>query len=195
MAVFNPGCGGSAMTQDFRLAPVEAYLRRHPDAPGLARLRDQMNTPDSMFPRTNMTGHITASGFVLTPDRSETLLIGHRGLGRWLQPGAHLDDGDTAIWSAAQREICEETGLAGLALDPCHIAHGHDFEPADIDTHEIPPRPAKGEGAHLHHDCLYIFVAPKVLITPEEDAIFAACWCPIDDPRVPARLQRVYAGL
>jgi 8-oxo-dGTP pyrophosphatase MutT (NUDIX family) len=187
------------MTYDVRLAPIEAFLRRHRDAPSLAclreQLREQMNTPDGVFARGNMTGHITASGFILTPDRRETLIIGHKGLGRWLQPGGHVDDGDAAIWRAAQREISEETSLADIALAPWHIACGRDFEPADIDTHAIPERPAKQEGAHRHHDCLYVFIAPKAVITPEEDALFAACWCAIDDPRVPERLRRVYAGL
>jgi hypothetical protein len=27
----------------------------------------------------------------------------------------------------------------------------------DIDSHAIPANPAKGEGAHVHHDFLYLF--------------------------------------
>jgi 8-oxo-dGTP pyrophosphatase MutT (NUDIX family) len=176
-----------------RLAPIQAYLRRHPAETALSRLREQLQAPADMFSRKNMTGHITASGFVVTPDRRETLVVGHKGLGKWLPPGGHVDDGDAAIWLAAQREVGEETGVTDLALHPWHA--GHDFEPADIDTHPIPPRPAKQEGAHWHHDCLYVFVAPKVPIKLEEDALFAASWCAIDDPKVPARLQRICNGL
>jgi 8-oxo-dGTP pyrophosphatase MutT (NUDIX family) len=178
------------MTHDLRLAPVEAFLRRHPAASRLAGLREQLASPDGMFSRANMTGHITASGFVLTPDLSETLIIGHKGLGRWLQPGGHVDDGDAAVWRAAEREIREETGVTDNALDPWHAERN--FEPIDIDTHPIPPRPAKQEGAHWHHDCIYLFIAPKTAVRSEADALFAACWCAIDDPRVPARLRRIY---
>jgi 8-oxo-dGTP pyrophosphatase MutT (NUDIX family) len=90
-----------------------------------------------MFSRTNMAGHITASGFVMTPDRSETLLICHKGLNRWLQPGGHVDVDDAEIWYAARREIREETGLTDFALHPWHAEH--QLEPA-----------GEGRGRALH---------------------------------------------
>jgi 8-oxo-dGTP pyrophosphatase MutT (NUDIX family) len=152
-----------------------------------------MEVPDAMFLRKNMEGHITASGFVLTPNHSETLIIGHKGLDKWLQPGGHVDDDDSAIWHAARREIYEETGLTDIALAPWHAEH--QFEPIDVDTHPIPQRPAKQEGAHWHHDCLYVFVAPKITIRMQADELSAACWCAINDPRVPARLQLIYRSV
>jgi 8-oxo-dGTP pyrophosphatase MutT (NUDIX family) len=176
-----------------RLEPVRAYLRCHPAEPELLRLRAQMETPESMFSRQNMAGHITASGFVLTPDHSETLIISHKGLDKWLQPGGHVDDDDSVIWHAARREIYEETGLTDIALDPWHAEH--QFAPINIDTHPIPPRPVKQEGPHWHHDCLYVFLAPKISIRAQEDELSAACWCAIDDPRVPGRLRGIYKNL
>jgi 8-oxo-dGTP pyrophosphatase MutT (NUDIX family) len=140
-----------------------------------------------------MAGHITASGFVLTSDRSQTLIIGHKSLDKWLQPGGHIDDDDSAIWHAAQREICEETGVTEIMLHPWHAEH--DFEPINIDTHPIPPRPAKAEGAHWHHDCLYVFIARRTPTSRQEEEVSAASWCTIDDPRVPERLRRVYGML
>ena len=56
-------------------------------------------------------GHVTASGLVLSPDGSSVLLVLHRRLGRWLQPGGHLEPGDPDIAAAARREVREETGL------------------------------------------------------------------------------------
>src|SRR5437762_10909961 len=41
-------------------------------------------------------GHFTASAFVLSPDYDEVLLIFHKKLGRWLQPGGHVDAGDAS---------------------------------------------------------------------------------------------------
>ena len=55
-------------------------------------------------------GHVTASGYVLSPDRKEMLIIYHQKLGRWMQPGGHVDPGETVL-QAAMREIGEETGL------------------------------------------------------------------------------------
>jgi 8-oxo-dGTP pyrophosphatase MutT (NUDIX family) len=181
------------MTRDPRLAPVRAYLGRRPDDPALSRLREQLEAPQALFSRKNMTGHITASGLVLTPDQGAMLLVGHKGLGRWLQPGGHVDDDDAEIWHAAQREIAEETGVTEITLHPWHAGHGS--EPVDIDTHPIPARPAKAEGAHFHHDCLFIFVALKIAMRLQEDEVSAASWCRIDDPRVPERLRSVYSHL
>lgn len=71
---------------DPRLRPIYAYLTAHPDA-ALARLREQIAMLQPMFARSNMTGHSTASGLVLTPDCAEGLLIHHLGRGKWLAPG------------------------------------------------------------------------------------------------------------
>jgi 8-oxo-dGTP pyrophosphatase MutT (NUDIX family) len=175
---------------DPRLDPVYIYLADHDAAP-LARLREHMAMlPGAMFSRKNMTGHITASGLVMTPDGREVLLIHHRGLGKWLQPGGHVDEDDAALWLAAEREIREETGLVDLMLHPWHVEH--DGQPADINTHPIPARPEKGEGGHWHHDCLYIFIAGRAPIERQaEEEVSTAVWCTIDDPRVPVQLRRI----
>jgi 8-oxo-dGTP pyrophosphatase MutT (NUDIX family) len=52
--------------------------------------------------------HVTGSAIVLGP--RGVLLLRHRRLGIWLQPGGHLDAGETP-WDAALRESAEETGL------------------------------------------------------------------------------------
>lgn len=79
--------------------------------------------------------HVTGSG-VLTRDGA-VLLLRHRLLGIWVQPGGHLEPGETP-WEAARRETAEETGLevrlvtadddqppALLHVDVHHAAHGH----------------------------------------------------------------------
>ena len=54
--------------------------------------------------------HVTASAVVVGP--RGTVLHRHRVLGKWLQPGGHLEPGETPP-EAARREVAEETGLAG----------------------------------------------------------------------------------
>jgi 8-oxo-dGTP pyrophosphatase MutT (NUDIX family) len=171
-----------------RLEPVRTYLGAHAGE-GL-RLLAQIDAPDDMCSRKNMAGHVTASGLVVTPDYREVLLIAHNGVGKWLQPGGHVDEDDAEIWQAAAREIREETGIAEVSLHPWHAFNGG--QPADIDTHQIAARPAKGEGDHWHHDCMFIFVAEKARTERQEAEVAAACWCPINDERVPPRLRRVY---
>lgn len=75
--------------------------------------------------------HVTGSAIVTGPDG--VLLHRHKRLGLWLQPGGHLEAGETP-WSAARREAEEETGLEFEAwparpplahLDVHHGGRGH----------------------------------------------------------------------
>lgn len=52
--------------------------------------------------------HVTGSAIVVGP--RGVVLLRHRRLGLWLQPGGHIEAGETP-WEAALREATEETGL------------------------------------------------------------------------------------
>ena len=52
--------------------------------------------------------HVTGSGIVVGP--RGVVLLEHKRLGIWLQPGGHIDPGETP-WEASLRESREETGL------------------------------------------------------------------------------------
>lgn len=93
-------------------------------------------------------GHFTASCFVVETD-ARVLLISHPTLGRWLQPGGHVEDSDTSLFGAAEREVQEETGLTVRV----------ERELFDIDIHEIPPRATSR--AHLHFDLRFLAVVAR----------------------------------
>jgi 8-oxo-dGTP pyrophosphatase MutT (NUDIX family) len=122
------------------------------------------------FARTSYDpGHITASGVVLSTDRTALLLVFHRRLGRWLQPGGHLEPDDDEVAAAARREIIEETKIVpDPAVPPLLVG---------VDVHEIPP--AQGEPAHCHHDLVYRFAAPRHAPSPSSE-VSQAVWYPID---------------
>ena len=101
--------------------------------------------------RATLAGHLTASAWVLDSTRTYAVLIHHRKLNRWLQPGGHIDDADTSWRAAAQREVTEETGL-GTFVAPLDAD-----ELFDVDVHPIPAR--KDEHAHFHYDLRFLFVA------------------------------------
>ena len=119
---------------------------------------------DRFFP-----GHFTASGFVVSPDGSSLLLIHHRRLGRWLQPGGHIDPGDISPIAAAAREVTEETGVAVEAILADLI---------DLDIHPIPSRAP--EPAHEHFDLRFAFRALDERIVAD-DEVHEAIWVPWDD--------------
>ena len=90
---------------------------------------------------------MTASAWIVHPNRGKVLLTHHRKLGRWLQPGGH-SDGDADSLAVALREAREESGLDLVAQAA---------RPIDIDIHEIPARGS--EPAHLHYDLRYALQA------------------------------------
>jgi 8-oxo-dGTP pyrophosphatase MutT (NUDIX family) len=71
-------------------------------------------------------GHITASTLLLDDAGTRALLTLHPRLGRWVQLGGHCEDADPDILAAARREAVEESGVAGLSVEPELVAiHVH----------------------------------------------------------------------
>lgn len=58
--------------------------------------------------------HLTASAFVMDAGADALGLIWHPKGEFWVQPGGHIDPGETSLESAARREVAEETGLGDL---------------------------------------------------------------------------------
>ncbi len=104
---------------------------------------------EHFYQRSNLTGHFTGSAWIVSPDQSRALLIHHKKLDRWLQPGGHADDADESLWHTARREALEECHLTKLLHDDADIF--------DLDIHRIPEKGAEPE--HWHLDVRYRFVA------------------------------------
>ena len=86
--------------------------------------------PDCLA-RSCVPGHLTGSAWVVTPDRSRTLLTHHLKLDKWLQLGGHAD-GDGDLLAVALREAREESGLTRIRALSADVF--------DLDRHWIPPR-------------------------------------------------------
>jgi len=89
--------------------------------------------------------HVTGSALIV--GRRGIVLHVHKRLGMWLQPGGHLEAGETP-WAAAFREAEEETGLRLAWAAPRR--DGIPFL-AHLDVH------AGGRG-HTHLDLRYLLV-------------------------------------
>ncbi|MCW2685311.1 MAG: pyrophosphohydrolase [Mycobacterium sp.] len=76
--------------------------------------------------RECVPGHVTASALVLDHTGTHALLTLHYRFHRWVQLGGHCEGTDTDIAAAALREATEESGIAGLTVDPVMAAlHAH----------------------------------------------------------------------
>jgi 8-oxo-dGTP pyrophosphatase MutT (NUDIX family) len=113
---------------------------------------------------------VTASAWIVDETRTRALLLHHRKLGRWLQPGGHVD-GDPDVRAAALREAKEETGLCSL-----RPAGGDIY---DLDVHAIPARGS--EPAHEHYDVRFAFTAdPDEPIRANAES-HEVRWIPLED--------------
>ncbi len=152
--------------------PADAQEREY-----LARIRGLVQDDVSWFSRQHFEpGHVTASGFVVSPDGRKLLLIHHAKLDMWLQPGGHVDPEDGSLELAARREVMEETGLRELLPLP-------GFPRAvDVDVHVIPANPRKGEPGHRHYDVRFAFWATDEALQAGSDALDAR-WVPLEQVR------------
>lgn len=118
-------------------------------------LIDSSFSDSELFSRQNFIGHITASGFVISRSKSKVLLIYHKTLCKFLQPGGHIEAEENSPLEAALREVKEETSITALKYLPLNSKNE---VPIDIDTHLIPENNSKNEPTHWHHDFRYLFI-------------------------------------
>jgi 8-oxo-dGTP pyrophosphatase MutT (NUDIX family) len=161
------------------LASLVDSLRRHlPADEEEARDRDRILAfvvrHERPFDRGIVDGHLTGSAITVSADGSRVLLLHHRKLDRWLQPGGHGDPGETTGEEVALREALEESGIRGLHLHPAAP------RPLDVDVHDIPAR--GNEPAHEHLDLRYLVVAPEgAVIAPDLAELHEIRWVPWDE--------------
>lgn len=127
----------------------------------LRELVEFINENEDPYTRKNQKGHITCSTWILDEKVENALLIHHKKYDKWLQPGGHMEEGET-VFEAARREGMEETGVESLNFVKEGIF--------DIDIHKIPENKKKGEPEHYHFDLRFVtkVVGNKIKIQEEE---------------------------
>jgi 8-oxo-dGTP pyrophosphatase MutT (NUDIX family) len=131
------------LTQLRRCVPADPREREM-----TARLLAFVQENPDCFSRLLRAGHVTGSAWVVDPGRTRAVLVYHRRLERWLQPGGHCE-ADGSVQATALRETREETGLRSVRLASPEIF--------DVDIHRIPAR--GDEPDHLHYDVRYLLEA------------------------------------
>ncbi len=161
---------------------LENYLSHYDDEQvRLNNLLQQLDQPADITSRKNFNGHVTASAFIINRGTNQVLLLEHKALKRFLQPGGHVDPSDKTLTGSALREIEEETGLRSEDLLLAPATPQHPDVPFDIDTHHIPENPQKGEPEHDHHDFRYVFITDKKIINIDQSESGGYRWVEWDD--------------
>ena len=65
---------------------------------------------ENAFSRENKVAHMTASAWVVNPERDKVLMVYHNIYDSWSWLGGHAD-GETDLLSVALREVKEEAGI------------------------------------------------------------------------------------
>jgi 8-oxo-dGTP pyrophosphatase MutT (NUDIX family) len=161
-------------------AALADYARRWPDDAATVEVFTTLagaHDDAAAYRRDRLAGHFTGSAWVVSGDGLRTLLMHHRKLDRWLQPGGHAD-GDTDLARVALREAEEETGLRDLVVE------GGVF---DLDRHAIPARGA--EPGHWHYDVRFVVRATGSEAFVVNEEANALAWRGIADVAVDAHVD------
>jgi 8-oxo-dGTP pyrophosphatase MutT (NUDIX family) len=112
-------------------------------------IQDFITENERYWSRGTLTGHLTGSAWITNKAQSKAVLLHHKKLNIWVQPGGHIDDDDQSLLAASLREAKEETGLPSLIPKQEGIF--------DLDVHKIPAR--KTEPEHWHLDVRFWLIA------------------------------------
>ena len=119
-----------------------------------ALILDFLEKNGDAFLRSNLLAHMTASSWIVNPERTKTLMVYHNLYDSWSWTGGHAD-GETDLLSVALREAREETGIAHVRpLSPEIFS----LEVLTVDGHE-----KRGEyvPSHLHMNATYLLEAEE----------------------------------
>lgn len=134
-----------------------------------ANTREFVRAYSDCFERTLVIGHVTGSAWVVSPDRSQVLLMHHRKLDKWFQPGGHCD-GDPNVLNVAMKEATEETGVRYITPVDDRIF--------DVDIHLIPANAR--EAAHYHYDIRFLLEADPEEVIERNAESKEVKWVPLD---------------
>ena len=127
-----------------------------------------------IYSRSCNAAHLTASGWVVSPDRKQVLLAYHNLYDSWAWLGGHAD-GETDLQAVARREVLEESGLAACRS----LGNGIlSLEILTVDGHE---KRGSYVSSHLHLNCTYLFEAdPSAPLRCKPDENKAVAWFPLE---------------
>jgi len=150
------------------LSLLTNYQTRFMDESGyVQRAIHYIQQNEDCFYRELWPIHVTGSAWVVSPDRSKVLMMHHKKLDQWFQPGGHAD-GDSDIVRVALKETEEETGISA---EDIKLVDGGIF---DVDIHSIAPY--GNDPQHDHIDIRFLLEVNDSIPVPGNDESHQVLW-------------------
>ncbi len=146
-----------------------------------------------LYSRDCAAAHLTASAWVVSPDREKVLMAYHNLYRSWAWTGGHAD-GDRDLSRVARRECMEESGVRSLRQLTTDI---FSLEILSVDGHE---KRGRYISTHLHLNVTYLFEAEETeSLTMKPDENSGVSWIPVsqlpENVTEPWMLERIYDKL
>ena len=125
-----------------------------------------LRTLPDVFTRDSRLAHMTASGWVVNPERDKVLMVYHNLYDSWSWMGGHAD-GDQDLLRVALREVREESGIKRVR--PL-LEDIFSLEVLTVDGHE---KRGVYVPSHLHLNVTYLLEAEEdqeLIIKPDENS-------------------------
>lgn len=124
------------------------------------------------FYRDSLSGHFTASSFLINKDKTSVCFGHHKKLNKWLFLGGHFD-GDNDPLFVSIKEAKEESGIKSISPVSNHIF--------DIGMYLIPSY--KNVPAHYHFDVTFILQAHSDEFKINNEEMNDLKWVSIESPK------------
>lgn len=135
----------------------------------------RLKSGEELFDRANNSAHLTASAWVVSPDRKQVLMAYHNLYDSWAWLGGHAD-GEVDLLKVANKEVMEESGLN--IVKPV-LQDIYSLEILTVDGHE---KKGKYVSSHLHMNVTYLIEAdPKAQIRNKPDENSKVGWFEIEE--------------
>ena len=143
--------------------------------------------------RSCLDAHLTASAWVVSPDRQQVLMAYHNLYDSWAWLGGHAD-GDWNLMSVARREAEEESGIRNLKTVTEDI---FSLEILTVSGHE---KRGHYVPSHLHLNLTYLFEGdPTLPLKIKDDENSAVGWITVaeiaEKSTEPWFVERIYSKL
>ena len=132
-----------------------------------------LSSEQDLYTRDNPVAHLTASSWVVSPDRKQVLLVYHNLYRSWSWMGGHAD-GERDLLAVALREVREESGVSAVPV--CDQLFSVEILP--VSGHE-----KRGEyvSSHLHMNVTFLLEAnPSAPIRSKPDENSRVAWFTLD---------------